>query len=117
MFIVRACSGVKFDVCGIEFVITYLSYKSDILLKGRGSETNFGRRKTSVFEECSWAVTRLFWIYVFVRNGVFSHGNDKNRATLYDDHSEQCLRLAVSNYSPDYDRMQCHTSTMPGSTK
>ncbi|XP_008179270.1 zinc finger BED domain-containing protein 5-like [Acyrthosiphon pisum] len=43
------------------------------------------------------------------------------RSTLSDDHLEQCLRLAVSNYSPDYDQlvndMQCHTSTMARSTK
>jgi len=43
------------------------------------------------------------------------------RSMLSDDHLEQCLRLAVSNYSPDYDQlvndMQCHISTMARSTK
>ncbi|KAF0751864.1 zinc finger BED domain-containing protein 5-like [Aphis craccivora] len=43
------------------------------------------------------------------------------RSTLSDDHLEQCLRLAVNNYSLDYDKlvndMQCHTSTMARSTK
>jgi len=58
------------------------------------------------------------FIIFFFFNNVF----DTNRiGTLSDDHLEQFRQLAVSKYSPDYDKlvneMQCHTSTILRSTK
>lgn len=69
-----------------------------------------------MFEECIFAVVYLFWIKT-----AYSHKNliktEYQATRLSDDHLEQCLRLAVSNYSHDcgqlVNEMQCHPSTMP----
>ncbi|CAI6345049.1 unnamed protein product [Macrosiphum euphorbiae] len=85
-----------FDMDSTKFESEIIKIKSVIFLKARGSETNF-------------------W------NLLSEEKYPEFRSTLSDDHLEQCLRLAVSNYSPDYyqlvNDMQCHTSTMARSTK
>ncbi|XP_026816124.1 general transcription factor II-I repeat domain-containing protein 2A-like [Rhopalosiphum maidis] len=119
------------DIQKLEPIITFMffpfSETNNIFLKARGSETNFwnllSEEKYPGFRNVALQLHSYFGS-TYLCETEFSHMKmikTEFRSTLSDDHLEQCLRLAVSNYSPDYDQsandMQCHTSTMARSTK
>jgi hypothetical protein len=116
-----------FDMDSTKFESEIIKIKSDIFLKARGSETNFwnllSEEKYPDFRNVALQLHSYFGS-TYLCETAFSHMKmikTEFRSILSDDHLEQCLRLAVSNYSPDYDQlvndMQYHTSTMARSTK
>ncbi|XP_060881571.1 EPM2A-interacting protein 1-like [Metopolophium dirhodum] len=115
-----------FYIDSTKFESEIIKIKSDIFLKARGSETNFWNLLSEEKYPSLRNVTLQLHTYfgsIYLCKTAFSHMKmikTKFQSTLSDDHLEQCLQLAVSNYSPDYDQlltMQCHTSTMPRSIK
>ncbi|XP_025193648.1 EPM2A-interacting protein 1-like [Melanaphis sacchari] len=116
-----------FDMDSTKFESEIIKIKSDIFLKARGSETKFwnllSEEKYPGLRNVALQIHSYFGS-TYLCETAFSHMKmikTEFRSTLSDDHLEQCLRLAVSNYSPDYDQlvndMQCYTSTMSKSTK
>jgi len=116
-----------FDMDSTKFESEIIKTKSDIFLKARGSDTNFwnllSEEKYPGFRNVALQLHSYFGS-TYLCETAFSHMKmikTEFRSTLSDDHLEQCLRLVVSNYSPDYDQlindMQCHTSTMARSTR
>uniref|UniRef100_A0A2S2QTL8 EPM2A-interacting protein 1 n=1 Tax=Sipha flava TaxID=143950 RepID=A0A2S2QTL8_9HEMI len=116
-----------FDMESTKFESEIIKIKSTLFLKARGYETNFW----SLLSEEKYPGLRnvalqlhTYFGSTYLCETAFSHMKmikTEFRSTLSDDHLEQCLRLAVRNYSPDYDQlvndMQCHTSTIARSTK
>jgi len=110
-----------FDMDYIKIESEIIKIKSDIFLKARGSEKQFlnlrNEKKYSCFKNVALQLYTYFG-FTYMCETAFSHMKiikSEYRPTHSNDYLEQCLRLAVSNYSQDYNKiandMQCHTST------
>ncbi|XP_008187344.1 SCAN domain-containing protein 3-like [Acyrthosiphon pisum] len=94
-----------FDMDSTKFESEIIKIKSDIFLKARGSETNFwnllSEEKYPGLRNVALQLLSYFGS-TYLCETAFSHMKmikTEFRSTLSDDHLEQCLRLAVSNYS------------------
>lgn len=117
----KVASLFNLDSCAVENEI--LTLKNDIELKSRATpDMNvqfwnlMQKEKYPNLRQTAENLTALFGS-TYLCESAFSHMKiikSKYRSTMTDDHLAVCLRLALSSYCPDYERLasssQCQKS-------
>lgn len=88
-----------------------VALQTDIRLKSVASESGFwhllSEEKYPNLRNCALRITACFGS-TYLCESTFSHMKhikSKNRSTVTDDHLDNCLRLALSSYIPEYQKL------------